>query len=69
MVGGGVVTRFFNQPINAMVMNWTPETLPADWAALRDAWWNWHLVRTGISILGFALLLAAVILDRQTPQG
>lgn len=64
MVGAGVVTRFFNQPINAQVMGWTSETLPANWAELRATWWNWHLVRTALSMLGLALLLAAIILDR-----
>jgi uncharacterized membrane protein len=64
MVGGGVVTRFFNQPINAQVMGWTLDSLPDNWTELRAAWWNWHLVRTGLSILGMALLLAAIIVDR-----
>lgn len=64
MIGGGVVTRFFNQPINALVMGWSVETLPSDWEALRAAWWNWHLLRTGFSIAAMALLLAAIVLDR-----
>jgi uncharacterized membrane protein len=64
MVAGGVVTRFFNQPINAQVMGWTLDSLPANWSDLRAAWWNWHLIRTGCSILGIALLLAAIIVDR-----
>ncbi|MEQ9814051.1 MAG: DUF1772 domain-containing protein [Azospirillaceae bacterium] len=68
MVGGGVVTRFFNQPINAHVMGWTLDSLPANWADLRAAWWNWHLVRTGLSIVAIALLLAAIIVDRPSPS-
>ena len=64
MGGGGVVTRFFNQPINAQVMGWTTDTLPANWAYLRATWWSSHLLRTGFSILGLALLLIAIILDR-----
>jgi hypothetical protein len=64
MVAGGVVTRLFNQPINAQVMSWTLDSLPANWGDLRAAWWNWHLMRTGLSILGMALLLAAIIVDR-----
>lgn len=64
MVGAGVVTRFLNQPINAMVMGWSAETMPADWQALRAAWWNCHLFRTAFSITAMALLLAAIILDR-----
>ena len=61
MAAGGVVTRFFNQPINAEVMSWTIDTLPANWADLRAAWWKWHLVRTGLSVAALALLLAAII--------
>jgi hypothetical protein len=41
------------------------DTLLANWAALRAAWWNWHLVRTRLSVLGIALLLAAIIIDRR----
>jgi hypothetical protein len=50
MVAGGVVTRFFNQPINAQVMTWTIDSLPADWADLRATWWKWHLIRTALSV-------------------
>lgn len=63
MIGGGVVTRIVNQPINAQVMSWTG-SLPADWTDRRALWWNGHVVRTGLSVCGFALLLAAIILDR-----
>lgn len=64
MVAGGVVTRLFNQPINAEVMSWTAGSLPANWSDLRATWWNWHLLRTGFSVCGFALLLAAIVVDR-----
>ncbi len=64
MVTIGILTRLLNQPINAQVMTWTAETLPANWAQIRDTWWVWHLVRTGASILAMALLLAAIILNR-----
>ncbi len=64
MIAGGLVTRFFNQPINAQVMTWTADTLPANWSAIRDTWWNWHVVRTGISILAMAVLLAGILSDR-----
>jgi uncharacterized membrane protein len=64
MVAGGVVTRFFNQPINAQVMAWTADSLPTNWADLRTAWWNWHVVRTALSVLGITMLLAAIVVDR-----
>ena len=67
MVGGGLVTRFVNQPMNEQVMSWTTGSLPADWAELRAAWWNWHVVRTGLSVIGFAVLLAAVLQDQGSP--
>jgi len=64
LVAAGITTRFFNQPINAVVMGWSVEAMPGDWASLRDAWWNWHLWRTGFSITALALLLGAIVLDR-----
>ena len=60
----GAVTRFGNQPINARVMTWTPTTLPADWTAIRDTWWNLHLVRLAASFAGEVLLIGAVFADR-----
>jgi uncharacterized membrane protein len=68
MVAGGVVTRLFNQPINAQVMTWTIDSLPPDWADLRATWLNWHLVRTGLSVGALALLLAGVIAANQAPD-
>lgn len=64
MIAGGVVTGVFNRPINAQVMNWTGDTLPANRANVRATWWNLHLVHTGLSILGLALLLAGIVVDR-----
>jgi uncharacterized membrane protein len=64
MIAAGVTTRFFNQPINELVMGWTVDALPANWSELRAQWWNWHLWRTGFSISALALLLAALVLDR-----
>ena len=56
----GVVTRFGNQPINSVVMTWSPEAPAANWTELRDAWWHWHILRTvaGVGALALALLAA-----------
>jgi uncharacterized membrane protein len=53
MVVAGLVTRFANQPINAVVMTWSAQAPAANWAQLRDEWWQWHTVRslTGIGAL------------------
>jgi len=68
MIAAGLVTRFVNQPINGEVMSWTAESVPANWMELRSTWWNWHVLRTGLSVGAFALLLAAIILDRKLPS-
>jgi uncharacterized membrane protein len=57
----GFITRFLNQPINAVVMTWTPDAPPANWMQLRDTWWYWHLVRLFFGITGLSLLTAAML--------
>jgi len=57
----GLVTRFLNQPINAIVMTWNANSPPADWTALRDAWWRWHLVRLALALAALSLVIAAAL--------
>ena len=38
-VAAALITRFLDQPINAIMMTWNSSTPPAGWATLRDAWW------------------------------
>jgi hypothetical protein len=61
---GGLVTRFGNQPINEQVMGWTASSLPTDWAAIRDRWWSFHLIRLAASFVGELLLIGAIFADR-----
>lgn len=65
IITGGLVTRLLNQPINEQVMGWTPATIPADWTALRDNWWSWHLVRLATTLGAELLLIAAIFVDRE----
>ena len=60
LAASGLITRFANQPINAVVITWNPQAPAANWAELRDTWWYWHVWRTigGIAALAFALLAA-----------
>jgi uncharacterized membrane protein len=44
----GLITRFLNQPINAIVIAWRRDLPPSDWTRLRDEWWRWHLVRLSV---------------------
>ena len=60
LVAAGLITRFANQPINAIVIGWSPQAPAANWMELRDAWWHWHVLRTiaGVAALALALLAA-----------
>lgn len=61
LLTAALVTRFGNQPINAIVMTWNPQSPPAEWAQLRDTWWRWHMVRASAGIVGLGLILLAVL--------
>ena len=63
-VVAGFVTRFLNQPMNALVMTWSAQAPPANWTQLRDAWWRWHLVRLGSGLGGLCLLILAALHSR-----
>lgn len=60
-VAVGLVTRFLNQPINAVVIQWSPDSPPQNWTELRDAWWRWHLVRLAVALAGQSLLILAAL--------
>ena len=60
-IAAGLITRFLNQPINAIVITWNSTAPPANWTDLRDKWWRWHLIRTASGLLGFCLLITATL--------
>jgi uncharacterized membrane protein len=61
MLVAALVTRFGNQPINAIIMTWNTQVQPANWEQLRDQWWQWHVVRTIAAILAFSFVVLAVL--------
>ena len=58
-LAAGVITRFLNQPINAVMIRWTPASPPPEWSALRDVWWRWHVARLSFGAGGLSLLILA----------
>lgn len=60
-VASGLITRFLNQPINAIVMNWRGDAPPSNWTELRDEWWRWHLARLCTGLAGLTFLIAAAL--------
>lgn len=67
LVAAGLITRFANQPINAVVITWSPQAPAANWAELRDTWWYWHVWRTIAGVAALALTLLADVGARRGP--
>ena len=57
LVASGLITRLGNQPINSIVMEWNPESMPTDWMVFRDRWWDFHILRTLTALVGLALVV------------
>ena len=57
LIISGLVTRFGNQPINAIVMTWDKVDVPSNWTELRDKWWSLHIIRAVTSIAAFCLIV------------
>jgi uncharacterized membrane protein len=56
LIAAALITRFGNQPINAVVIGWDAQHPPPEWQALRDRWWHWHVIRTWAALAGLALI-------------
>ena len=65
MVVAALVTRFCNQPINAVVMTWSVQAPPANWMQQRDNWWHWHMVRSLAGIAALVLTVIAVLSSKR----
>jgi hypothetical protein len=61
LITSGLITRFGNQSINAIVMTWNLENIPDTWTALRDEWWTFHIMRTVSTMIAFALIVWVTI--------
>ena len=59
LIAAGLITRLFNQPINATLMTWAAESPPANWGELRDTWWSGHIARTGAGFFGLCSVIAS----------
>jgi hypothetical protein len=57
---------FGNNSLNQQIAAWTPETLPANWHEIRDAWDSFHAVSSAFTALALIALLVATL--RETPS-
>jgi hypothetical protein len=64
LVVSGMVTRFGNQPINAIVITWNIENIPQTWSELRDKWWTFHIIRTLTTVISFAVIVWVTVMNK-----
>jgi uncharacterized protein YacL len=56
-----IISRFGNQPINNIIMTWTPGSLPVNLSEFRDKWWSFHIMRTIAELIALSLVTWASI--------
>jgi hypothetical protein len=56
-----IVTTAVEVPVVKQIRGWTADTMPSNWAMLRDRWVSFHLLRVVPGILGLALLVAGAL--------
>jgi hypothetical protein len=66
MVAAQVLWWTFVNPLNAVMIHWTPESIPADWESYRAQWEYSHAVRAVIQIAGLSALVVSIL--SETPD-
>jgi len=64
----GAVTRWGNQPVNGIVINWKMESIPSDWIDLREKWNSLHFIRTIASVVAFCLVVYTALYKLEGPE-
>src|SRR5688572_22990469 len=59
-----LITLLVEVPLDNQFEAWTVTTLSANWQELRDRWELFHVIRSWISVIGLALLLAGALFWR-----
>jgi len=60
-----LITFFlFNDPVNKAITNWTPATLPSNWADYRLRWEVGHAIAALFSVAALAALVRARMIER-----
>ncbi len=52
-----------NNPLNQQIASWRPETLPANWREIRDAWDRFHAASSVLAALALTVSLFATLHD------
>jgi Domain of unknown function (DUF1772) len=59
---------FGNNPLNQQIASWTPETLPANWREVRNAWDSFHAASSVLAALALTALLLATLRDMPSSE-
>ncbi len=65
-VAATAITLIVNVPIDNQIKQWTVQTLPSDWATIRDRWEFYHTLRTFVSLSSLALIVGAALIPTKT---
>jgi len=68
MVAALIVTLAVNVPIDYQINEWTVNSLPADWMAIRDRWEFFHTIRTFASIGALGCAVASALRWTSSPR-
>lgn len=52
-------------PVNNQMVDWTPTSLPADFAALRNQWEYTHAARAVLQIIGLGAIVWSVLIESE----
>jgi hypothetical protein len=66
LVAGHAIWWIYINPINNTMVNWTIDTMPADWMVYREQWEYTHVIIAVIKIIGLSALIASVLVE--TPE-
>ena len=66
MAAAQVAWWLFVFPVNSQMVNWTPESLPANFTELRDQWEYTHGARAILQIVGLGSLVLSVLAETPT---
>ncbi len=56
-----LATLVYNAPVNALAVEWNPDTPPTNWQELRDQWHRGQTIRTPLAIAAFAAVAFAAV--------
>lgn len=67
LVAFPVIFFVFTEPVNIIIRNATPETIPTNWLELRNQWEYSHLARFFCYLVAFSALVLSILVE--TPTG